>query len=97
MRLSLEKSHHNTDMDQVDAEHLNRESKETTWADLQNVPFAGEPKVSREELLAKMDRITSFGRETRNKEKVQNNREATSVKKEDYDPDVNLSDISATF
>ena len=96
MRLSLERSHHNTDMDQADTEHLSHESRETTWSNLQNVPFAGESSVSEEDMLAKMDRAASFGRDARNSETQQVNREATPVKKED-DSEINLSDISATF
>ena len=42
---SLEKSHKNTDIDQVDPEHIRRETAEFSWDDLNSVPFKGnEPR-----------------------------------------------------
>ena len=43
---SLEKSHRNTDMDQVNPEHANREAMDFSWDDLNKVPFSGNRQQS---------------------------------------------------
>lgn len=43
---SFEKSHKSADLDQVNPEHLNRETAEFSWDDLSKVPFSGNQKNS---------------------------------------------------
>ncbi len=82
---SLESRRHH-DLDQVDPEHMSRETRETSWDDLKNVPFSGEPKhLSRDEVLQKMNEAAKFGKQAREK-------------REDEDlSGMSLSEISETF
>lgn len=41
---SFERSHKSVDLDQVNPEHLNRETAEFSWDDLSKVPFNGNQK-----------------------------------------------------
>ena len=98
---SLESSRH-TDLDMVDAEHLSHEKREFSWDDLKDVPFAGNktsidwdslPDVQndvnsgqKEEILKKMDEVSSFGRGAR-----------TSVEKSDAKMTIILNLIAWIF
>ena len=84
---SLEGGRHH-DLDQVDPEHMNKIGREISWDDLKDVPFSGEPKRSREELMQEMDRIAAFGQKTQERPKEE------SV--DDF-KGMDLSDISETF
>ena len=84
---SLESSRHH-DLDQVDPEHVNKISRETSWDDLKDVPFRGESRHSKEEIMQEMDRLAAFGRKVEKKPKEE------SI--DDY-KGMSLSDISETF
>lgn len=85
---SLESSRHH-DLDQVDPEHVSRETRETSWDDLKNVPFGGEPTPSKDEVLKRMDEVSKFGHSSQEK---------PAEKHEDEDlSGMSLSDISETF
>lgn len=85
---SLEGGRHH-DLDQVDPEHVNKIGRETSWDDLKDVPFRGEPSHSKEEIIMQeMDRLAAFGR------KPQETLKEESV--EDFEG-MDLSEISKTF
>jgi hypothetical protein len=84
---SLESSRHH-DLDQVDPEHVNKIGRETSWDDLKDVPFRGESRHSKEEIMQEMDRLAAFGQKVEKKPKEE------SV--EDFEG-MSLSDISETF
>ena len=96
---SLESRRHH-DMDQVDPEHVNRISRETTWDDLKNVPFVGDNQEKRrEDILKRMDDIGSFGRGSRtgNVPTPDINHSEEQRAKDEEGFHKSLSEISETF
>ena len=84
---SLEGSRHH-DLDQVDPEHVNKSGRETSWDDLKDVPFRGESRYSKEEIMQEMDKLAAFGQKSQEAPKEES--------AEDY-KGMDLSEISKTF
>lgn len=100
---SFERSYKSADLDQVNPEHLNRETVEFSWDGLGKVPFNGNQKSNqvrviasekaKQRVLDSMKDVGSFGKGYRSGR----NLPPTEQPKSETDYNQTLSDISSTF